>query len=143
MGRGYRRFNNTYPEEREENAKDSNKKLKAEIKHLRKVIKNLESENKTLSRAFDKSSDFINQKLSDKTIEQIIEMVNDFEEKKKEQEKVLKEKQETKRKQEAEKNKTCPDCFADQDGGFRIVDFKTFKVHMCGCGFRTRVNVEK
>lgn len=143
MGRGYKRFNNTYPEEREDNVKDTNKKLKAEIKHLRKVIKNLQSENKTLSRAFDKSSDFINQKLSDKTVEQIIEMVSDFEKKKKEQEEVVKQKQEEKKKQEAEKNKSCPNCFCNQEEGFKIVDFKTFKIHMCNCGYRTRVNVGK
>lgn len=146
MGRSYRNYNNTnYPEEKEGNAKDANKKLKAQIKSLKKIIKNLESENKTLLRSFNKSCDFINQKLSDKNIHEIIKMIDDFDyketengrqrEEQKKKEKII-EKEEKK-----EKQKECPKCFLSQENGFKIIDFTTFKVYTCSCGYRTRVDV--
>ena len=39
MGRTYRRHNNNYPEEKEGNAKDTNKKLRDEIKSLKKIMR--------------------------------------------------------------------------------------------------------
>lgn len=145
MGRSYRNCNNVhYPEEKEGNSKDANKKLKAQIKSLKKIIKNLESENKTLLRSFNKSCDFINQKLSDKNIKEIVEMIDDFDYKetengRQEEEKKKKEKQTMKEKQ---KEKECPKCFAPQDRGYKVIDFTTFKVHTCVCGYRSRINVE-
>ena len=141
MGRSYRKYKNTsYPEEKEGNVKDTNKKLKAEIKSLKKIIKNLESENKTLTRSFNKSCDFINQKLSDKNVEDIIEMVNESDQKISE---------ENKRKEEARKKekkllreKECPKCFTPEGKGFKIINFNTFKVHTCVCGYRTRIDEE-
>jgi len=141
VGRSHKRYKNTsYPEEKEGNIRDTNKKLKAEIKNLKKIIKNLESQNKTLSRSFNKSCDFINDTLYDKNVEDIIEMVNESDQKKSE---------ENKRKEEALKKekklaieKECPKCFTTEGKGFKIINFNTFKVQTCVCGYRTRINEE-
>lgn len=141
MGRSYRKYNNTsYPEEKEGNAKDANKKLKAEIKNLKKVIKNLESEKRTLTRSFNKSCDFINHKLADKKIEQIIEMINEFDQQEIEANR-LKEEAKKKEKKLAQE-KECPKCFMPEGRGYKIIDFNTFKVHTCVCGYRARVSNE-
>jgi predicted RNase H-like nuclease (RuvC/YqgF family) len=141
VGRSYRRYNNTsYPEEKEGNAKDANKKLKAEIKNLKKIIKNLESENKTLTRSFNKSCDFINNKLADKKIEQIIEMINEFDQQEVEEKK---RKEEVKKKEKKlAQEKECPKCFMPEGRGYKIIDFSNFKVHTCVCGYRARVDSE-
>lgn len=145
MGRSYRNSNNVhYPEEKEGNSKDANKKLKAQIKSLKKIIKNLESENKTLLRSFNKSCDFINQRLSDKNIREIVEMINDFDYKETENGRQREEEKKASKKKEKQsmKENECPKCFAPQDRGYKIIDFATFKVHTCVCGYRSRVNAD-
>lgn len=141
MGRSHKRYKNTsYPEEKEGNTKDANKKLKTEIKNLKKIIKNLESENRTLTRSFNKSCDYINNRLSDKKIEQIIEMINEFDQQEVEDKK-RKEEVNKKEKKLAEE-KECPKCFMPEGRGYKIIDFNTFKVHTCVCGHRARINDE-
>lgn len=139
MGRTYKRHNNnSYPEEKEGNIRDTNKKLRDEIKSLKKIIKNLESENKTLTKSFNKSCDFINESFSDKNVEEVIETVNQFDKKKTEQKK---HREEAKKKENRViKENECPKCFMTEGRGFKTIDFDTFKVLTCVCGYRTRVN---
>lgn len=141
MGRGQRRYTNTsYPEEKEGNAKDANKKLKAEIKNLKRIVKNLESENRTLTKSFSKSCDFINNKLADKKIEQIIEMINEFDQQEVDE---LKRKEEVKKKEKKlAQEKECSKCFMPEGRGYKIIDFVTFKIHTCVCGHRARIDNE-
>jgi rubrerythrin len=136
VGKGYRKYSNvSFPEEKEGNLKEANRKLRDEIKNLKKIIKNLETENKTLSRSFNKSCDFIHQKVSDKNLEEVIGMINDFDYK------------ETKKGREKEKDKknnqnsdkTCPKCDIKEGEGYSIMEFGNFQVHKCSCGFREKV----
>lgn len=141
MGRSHRKYNKmSYPEEKEGNVRDTNRKLKAEIKSLKKIIKNLESQNKTLTRSFNKSCDFINEKFSDKNVEDVIEIVNKIDQEKIEEDK---KRQEIKKKEKRlAQEKECPKCFATEGKGYKIINFDTFKVHTCTCGYRTRINNE-
>jgi uncharacterized phage infection (PIP) family protein YhgE len=121
-----------YPEEREGRAKDANKKLKSQIKNLKKQIKRLEEENKTLNRAYNKSCDYIENKLSDKNIEQVIDMVNNYEHK------------ETKKgRAKSKKEKTlfvkkCPQCDTIKGEGYIVLKVGTFEMESCNCGYRNK-----
>jgi predicted RNase H-like nuclease (RuvC/YqgF family) len=141
VGKSFKSYNKThFPEEREGNAKDSNKKLKAEIKNLKKIIKNLESQNKTLTRSFNKSCDFINEKIQDKNVEEVVKIIDNYEYKETEK---GREKQKNKKENinnNTKKEEECPECFEPESKGFKIINFDTFKVHTCICGYRTRVN---
>lgn len=53
--------------------KEQNRQLRNEVNRLKKAIKLLKSERKTLERAFDKSFEYIENKLKDKSLEKILE----------------------------------------------------------------------
>ena len=148
MSRSNRRYNTDFPEEREERTKDANKKLKSQIKILKKVIKQLESENRTLQRAFSKSCDFIQAKLKNHTLEQVLEVVEDFDYKETENgSKELfvekKEKEKEKEKKENDNYENCPKCGKSKHEGFKMLDFEKFRVDACPCGYRLKVNFDE
>jgi chaperonin cofactor prefoldin len=53
--------------------KEQNRQLRREVNRLKKAIKVLESDRRTLQRAFDKSTEHIRDKLQDKSLEEILE----------------------------------------------------------------------
>jgi len=127
-----------YPVEQEGKIKDANKKLRAQVKTLKNKIKRLEEDNSTLKRHFDKSHQYIDEKLTTKSVEEVIEMVNEFDYKETEKgrEKMSKQKQPT-----ILVSPKCPDCGIVESEGYNISVFGDFEVHNCGqCGFRTRKN---
>jgi len=126
-----------YPIEQEGKVKDANKKLRAQVKTLKNKVKRLEEDNATLKRHFDKSSHYIDEKLSNKSVEEVIDMVKDFSYKETERgrEKVSKQKQTT-----ILVSPKCPDCGIVESEGYVITSFESFEVHNCQCGFRTRKN---
>lgn len=146
MGRSNRRYNTDFPEEREERTKDANKKLKSQIKILKKVINQLESENRTLQRAFSKSCDFIQAKLKNNSLEEVLEIVEDFDYKEttngseKLESKKHKEKEEKEQKQEDNHYENCPKCGKNKGEGFKMLSFEKFRVDTCPCGYRLKVN---
>ena len=133
MRKDSRNCNRVYPEEKEGRAKDANNKLRAQIKNLKKRILQLETHNKTIERAYSKSCDFIQDKLSDKSLEQVLNMVNNYEHK------------ETQRgREKAEKEDSfnvdkCPDCDSINGKGFSILNFEKYKIESCNCGYRRKV----
>lgn len=136
MPKNNRSFNVVYPEEREGRTKDANRKLRSQVKSLRKAVKRLEEENRTLFRAFGKSCDFIQHKLSDKNLEQVLRMVENFNYK------------ETKKgidlankKKESKKEESCPDC--ENSEGYKEMVFETFEIKYCSCGYRSKVEKDE
>ncbi len=127
MAKYNRKLSVVYPEENEGKTKDANRKLKGQIRNLQKTIKRLESENKTLNRAFNKSCDFIQQKLSNKSLRQIMDMIDNFEYKETERGRIA----------EREKN-TCPKC--NEEESYKTMNFEKFKINICKCGHRSKVN---
>lgn len=143
MGKSNRRLNLVYSEEKEGKTKDANSKLKSQIKRLTKTINQLESENRTLTRAFNKSCDYIQKKLDGRSLEEILEIIDDFDYKETNKGAEAIEKKaiaEKKPKKEAKKVKhiTCPKCSTGLNEGYKIIDFKTFVVETCECGYRSR-----
>jgi predicted nuclease with TOPRIM domain len=130
-----------YPEEKEGNLRDTNRKLKSQIKHLNKTIKQLESENQTLQRAFNKSVDFLKNKSSQKSLEEVFCEVESFEHK---ETRKGREKEKENKEQENvfEQKKSCPECGNTENNGFGTTKFSNFEVHWCSCGYKTRVNFE-
>lgn len=132
MSRNNRSRAAVYPEE--SGVKDANNKLKSQVRSLRKNLKRLEMENKTLSRAFDKSCEFIQSRLKDYTLEQITAMIDNYEYK------------ETKRGREKEIKKgsfvsnKCPKCDTIEGGGYSIMSFTNFTLNTCSCGYRLKVD---
>jgi len=135
LAKNNRNLSIIYPEERYGKTKDANKKLKAQIKRQGKRIKQLESEIQTLSRAFQKSCDFIQQKLKNRKLSEIIEMINNYGYKETEKG----------RQKEKEDNfivENCPDCGKTKDKGFSIMNFSTFTLVKCECGYKNRKRSE-
>jgi predicted nuclease with TOPRIM domain len=132
VGKGNRRLNTVYPEENEGKVKDANRKLRSKIKELEKKVKKLQGENRQLKRCFGKSAEYINDKISDKNIEEVIKTVDDYEYKEtKKGNKLLK-----------EKKAICPKCDTPKGEEYKILDFISFLVHTCTkCGFRKRQEV--
>jgi predicted nuclease with TOPRIM domain len=124
-----------YPEEREGRVKDANKKLRSDLKREKNKVKKLEQDLASLQRAFDKSCQYINEKLSNKKVEDIIDLVNNFK---------YKETEKGRKKQEVKQNenvmlKKCPECNTIKGEGYAIINFAKSKVLSCKCGFRKRV----
>jgi hypothetical protein len=143
VGKSNRKLNLVYSEEREGKTKDANGKLKSQIKRLTKTINQLESENRTLTRAFNKSCDYIQRKLDNRSLEEILEIINDFDYKETNKGAEAVEKKavtENKMKKEVKKVKhiTCPKCSVGLNEGYKIIDFRTFVVETCECGHRSR-----
>jgi len=133
VGRGYRKFNKvSFPEEKEGNVKEANRKLRAEIRSLKKIIKILESENRTLSRSFNKSCDYIQEVVKDKNLEDVMDMISDFDYKETEK---GREKEKGKNSSQKE-DKTCPKC---NNAKYKVMNFGSFKIHTCTCGYREKV----
>lgn len=126
-----------YPEEN--GTKDANNKLKSQVRSLRKNLKRLEMENRTLSRAFDKSCDFIKYKLKDYSLEQITRMIENFEYKETEK---GRERENKKEKKIFNSNK-CSKCGKLEGDGYSIMSFKNFTINTCSCGYRLRVDVDE
>lgn len=105
-----------YPEEKQGNIKDANKKLRTIIKQLNKKIKQLEESNKTLRRSFNESCEYISRKTKDESLENII--------------------------QDVKKNKEeiCPKCGKNNREGFSVLIFPKVKILECTCGFKARKN---
>lgn len=124
-----------YPEEREGKTKDANKKLKSQIRSLKKTIKQMDTQIKTLSRSFDKSCDFIQNELKDKKLPDILKMIDDFD---------FKETEKGRERFENEKQAgdSCPRC--DSAFNFKVTHFKEkgFTLESCSCGYRKRVDGE-
>ena len=109
-----------YPEEREGRVKDANRKLKAQVRNLQKVVKQLEWHNKTLQKAFDKSCDFIQERLSGKDLEEIIDMINGRES------------------QSKQKKEACPKC--EREEGYKVMTLNKFIIKKCICGYRSKAD---
>lgn len=139
MAKNNRNLSMSYPEEKEGKTKDANKKLKSQIRSLKKTVKQLESQVKTLSRSFDKSCDFIQTELKDKELPEILTMIDNFDHKETEKGRQL-----LKKPTEFSTFGNCPKCNVDTTKGFRITKFKArgFRVESCPCGYRTRINDE-
>lgn len=134
MSKKNKGFKLAYPGERGDRIKDANNKLRSENRNLKKRIKKLEQENKTLKRAFDKSCEFIEDKLYEEEVENIIEKVNDYEYKETQRGRDAK-------KQEKEKNKIkCPVCQTEKGKGYSVIEFAVYELHTCKCGHRERVD---
>lgn len=138
MAKNNRKLRTVYPEEKEGRVKDANKKLKSQIRNLKKTVRHLESENRTLARAFDKSCDFIQNRLENRSLSQILKMIDEFDYKETEigREQVELEKIEIK----AFEAERCPDCNKDKKEGFAMLDLGSFIVRSCGCGFKSKVS---
>lgn len=134
-------YNKTYPEEKEGNLRETNRKLKSQIKHLNKMLKQLESENQTLQRAFSKSIDFIKNKNHQKSLEQVLNDVESYEYKETEKgrERVKEEKIENATTQSQE---SCPKCGKKVGDGFAVLKFPQFCVHSCSCGYKARFEID-
>ena len=132
MAKYNRNLKVVYPDEKEGKVRDANKKLKSQIRTLKKAVKKLESENKTLNRAYSKSCNFIQDSLSNKSLEQIMGMIEDFDYK------------ETEKGREKEEIKdtanNCPECDNAINKGYVIMDFEKFTLKSCKCGYRSKVN---
>lgn len=137
MAKNNRRLSMVYPEENEGKTKEANRKLKAQVKNLKKTVRQLESQVRTLNRSFDKSCDFIQHKLKNKGLKEILDMIDSFEYKETEygRQKVREEK---KKKEESSILQSCPRCNSDASNGFKIMSFADFKVETCPCGYRSR-----
>jgi predicted RNase H-like nuclease (RuvC/YqgF family) len=141
VAKSSKKFNVVYPEEREGREKDSNRKLRNQIKSLNKKISQLESENRTLKRAFNKTIDFTEKKLKNHKIEEVQELVDDFDFKEtrkgRQKQGISKEnKEEQVKKQEV----CCPECGRNAEKGFKVMDFGGFCVESCVCDYRSRKN---
>jgi cell division protein ZapA (FtsZ GTPase activity inhibitor) len=132
VGKNRRKFRVTYPDEKEFKIKDANRKLKAQVKSLKRIIKTLESENKTLQRAFNKSCDFIQKKLSNKSLKQILKEVDDFDYKETEKGR----EKEEKKKEEKKIENSCPKCLSEKN--FKTMEFENFIIKSCKCGYRKK-----
>lgn len=126
-----------YPEEREGRIKDANKKLRSQIRQLKKTVKQQDAEIRTLQRAYNKTIEYIEETHSGKSVEEVIEIVNGTKHKetKKGQEKVDEQK-----KLNVEK---CPDCGKIEGKEFSVMKFKNFTLKTCSCGYRKRFDTSE
>lgn len=128
-----------YPEEKEGRTKDANNKLKAQVRNLKKQLKKEQEANKTLSRAFNKSCDIIKEKLEGYTIEQVIQMVNDYEYKETERGRA-REREKKKDNEDTFISQNCPKCGKNKGEGFSTMKFEKFTINSCSCGYRVKVD---
>jgi hypothetical protein len=127
-----------YPEEREGRIKDANRKLRSDLKREKNKVKQLKQDLASLQRAFNKSCQYINEKLADQNIENIIELVNNFDYKETEK---GREQVEIKQKTDTNLISTkCLDCGRVEGEGYMVLNYVNFNVHTCKCGFRQRVS---
>lgn len=136
MAKNNRKLKMLYPEEREGRVKDANRKLRSDLKREKNKVKKLEQDLATLQRAFDKSCQYINEKLSNEKVEDIIELVDSFK---------YKETEKGRKKQETKQNenimlKKCPKCDTIKGEGYTVINFTKSKVLSCKCGFRKRID---
>lgn len=136
-----------YPEEKEFKTKDANNKLKSQVRSLKKALKIAESDNKTLSRAFDKSCEIIKNKLEGYSLEQVLQMIEDYEyketEKGRRRDKIAKEKKENQVDKEDTpifNSQNCPKCGKNKEKGFSIMKFEKFTISSCSCGYRLKAD---
>lgn len=126
----------TYPEEKEGRTKDANRKLRSQIKSLKKQLARLEEDNRTLRRSFNKSCQYIDEKIKGKSIEKVLEDIKNFDYKETERSR-QKEKEKMK---EINTDENCPKCGKNSKEGFVKMSFSKFKILKCVCGFRKKEN---
>lgn len=126
----------TYPEEKEGKTKDANRKLRGQIKSLKKQLARLEEDNRTLRRSFSKSCQYIDEKIKGKSIEEVLEDIRNFEYKETERGR----QKEREKMKETNTDKNCPRCGKNSKEGFVKMSFSNFKILKCTCGFRKREN---
>lgn len=133
-----------YPEEKEGRTKDANNKLKAQVRNLKKQLKKADEANRTLSRAFNKSCDIIKDKLEGYSIEQVIQMVNDYEYKEtaKGREREREKKEETKEEEDLSLQE-CPKCGKNKGEGFSTLTVGKITINSCSCGYRSKVDSDE
>jgi hypothetical protein len=128
-----------YPEEKEGRIKDANRKLRSDLKRERNKVKQLQQDLASLQRAFNKSCQYISEKLADQNIENVIELVNDFDyketQKGREREEVTKQNKDT-----IFISKNCPDCGNVKGENYQVLNFASFRILTCKCGFRKRIS---
>lgn len=141
MAKGNKKLSVVYPEEKEGRRKDANQKLKAENRSLKKRLAQMETELKTLSRAFNKSCQFIQEKLEHKNLSDVLSIVDDFDYK---ETRKGQEREDTKQKTPIEHMNIniCPDCKKGEDKGFKKMTFGSIIVKSCVCGYRSKEGVE-
>lgn len=127
-----------YPEERDEKIKDANRKLRSDLKREKNKVKQLKQDLASLQRAFNKSCQYISEKLADQNVEKIIELVNNFDYKETEK---GREKEMTKQETDTNLISTkCLNCGTIEGKGYVNLKYPGFNVLTCKCGFRKRVN---
>lgn len=127
-----------YPEEREEKIKDANRKLKSDLKREKNKVKQLRQDLASLQRAFNKSCQYISEKLIDRNVEEVIEMVNNFNYKETEK---GREKEIIKQKTNTNLISTkCSNCGRVEGEGYMNLNYSGFNILTCKCGFRKRVD---
>ncbi len=136
-----KKFSVVYPEEKEGRVKDANRKLKAQVRNLKKKIKQLESENKTIGRAYDKSCDFIQDKLSDKSLEEVLNMVKGHGYK--ETEKGREDKKKNPDEFEDFIVDKCPKCGTMDEERYTQFNLGKFKIESCACGYRRKAETSE
>jgi len=127
-----KKFNIAYPEEKEGKLKDANKKLKSQVRNLQKKIKQLESHNDTIYRAYNKSCDFIQHKLSDKSLEEVLNIVNTYSEK-----------GTKKQKSKTVSGDKCQQCGNVVGEGYTSFSVGKFKIESCSCGHRRKTETSE
>lgn len=143
MASNGQKLKTVYPVEKESKVKESNNKLRSEVRGLRKQIRELKKENKQLKRGFSKNSQYIEDKLNDKSLEETMELVNNFDYKETEKGRKNVEKQNNSDKKDVLFLKKCPRCGTIKGGGsgYLVMDFKDFYVITCSnCDYRKRIN---
>jgi len=131
-------FSVVYPDEKEGRSKDANRKLRSEVKNLKKRIRQLESHNKTIERAYSKSCNFIQDKLSNKTLEEVLNMVKNYEHK--ETEKGRNQSLKEKPKVKGLVSNSCPKCGNIEKEGYAIFGMGKFTIESCACGYRKKAD---
>ena len=126
----------TYPEEKEGRTKNANKKLRGQIKSLKKQLAKLEEDNRTLRRSFNKSCQYIDEKIQGKSIEEVLEDIRTFDYK--ETERGRQREIEKREKTVNRIDENCPDCGKTNKEGFVKLSFLKYELLSCKCGYRTR-----
>lgn len=137
MAKNNRKFKMiSYPEEREEKVKDANRKLRSDLQKEKNKVKQLKKDLASLQRAFDKSCQYINEKLSNQKVKEVFEIVDDFDYKETEKgrDKI------NKKKINNFTSEKCPNCGKVKGDGYSILNFNGFRLITCKCGFRERVD---
>lgn len=142
MAKNNRKLKTVYPEEREGRVKDANRKLRSDLKRERNKVKKLQQDMASLQRAFSKSCQYISEKLADRDIREVIELVNDFDYKETENGRKREEEKEVTKQNEDTTfiSKNCPDCGTLKGVNYTVMNFMNFKILSCKCGFRKRID---